>query len=629
MAEPELVPSVTFDEASSEADRAINFGILSRWKCNEYSIAVIDSGGQSVTGTVAGLVSVFIYSPGSDRPTSLPAVDLSTGVRKFSEFSATVNRAVFSVTGLSSGQQIRITAARSPAPRITGTTPDPVNLRQWTPDYSDAGYVLIPRWSASADFVISMDFIYSGASGAPFLLGGSEGQGNPVGGDFSLQVGVNRISFGILNTVIATADLSRASARSLEIRRTGNQVTLTADGQTGIGSLSGSLSGPVNIGGRSNGFQLWNGQIYNLRLTDLTTPSNSRFYPGLITSTTRPTTTTLVDELSGENGTLTNFPTSMEWTEVETGAPVVQMDLRNDLSVFPASAGSATFARNSIATGVRNGRLSQVAVNVPRFEDEGVLIEGVSENLSPRSSEASDTESEVTILTDIEISPLGGMTADRVVPSEANTFHTARKIITISGDTEYLISVYVKPSGYNFLFINTQRGNTAGNVGVVINLQTGEVSGSSVHRNLNITPVPDGWLEVSFEFTSVSGEDTLHIDFNVLPTEQVAAYQGDSVSGILVWGVSLYNLDLNPSYLPTTGAALTRPADALTVPFPISGTQDFTIFIVARINGFENDFPRLFDGVSFYLYPWEWINRFPKHWAKPIHTGGRYQSVSS
>ena len=161
MAEPELVPSVTFDEASSEADRAINFGILSRWKCNEYSIAVIDSGGQSVTGTVAGLVSVFIYSPGSDRPTSLPAVDLSTGVRKFSEFSATVNRAVFSVTGLSSGQQIRITAARSPAPRITGTTPDPVNLRQWTPDYAGPGFVAIPEWRTARNGRITLMFLGS------------------------------------------------------------------------------------------------------------------------------------------------------------------------------------------------------------------------------------------------------------------------------------------------------------------------------------------------------------------------------------------------------------------------------------------------------------------------------------
>ena len=89
----------------------------------------------------------------------------------------------------------------------------------------------------------------------------------------------------------------------------------------------------------------------------------------------------LVDELSGENGTLTNFPASMEWTEVETGGPVVQMDLRNDLSVFPSSAGSATFARNGIATGVRDGRLFEVAADQARFEDEGVLIEGESENL--------------------------------------------------------------------------------------------------------------------------------------------------------------------------------------------------------------------------------------------------------
>ena len=80
------------------------------------------------------------------------------------------------------------------------------------------------------------------------------------------------------------------------------------------------------------------------------------------------------------NGTLTNFPASMEWTEVETGGPVVQMDLRNDLSVFPSSAGTATFARNGIATFRRGDALGQVAADQARFEDEGVLIEGESEN---------------------------------------------------------------------------------------------------------------------------------------------------------------------------------------------------------------------------------------------------------
>ena len=55
----------------------------------------------------------------------------------------------------------------------------------------------------------------------------------------------------------------------------------------------------------------FNGQISNLRLTDLDTPSNSRYYPSTIISATQPTTTVLVDELGDgtlTNGTLTNFP---------------------------------------------------------------------------------------------------------------------------------------------------------------------------------------------------------------------------------------------------------------------------------------------------------------------------------
>ena len=111
-----------------------------------------------------------------------------------------------------------------------------------------------------------------------------------------------------------------------------NEFLLTENGVERVNGNTAILDADINlvltftnsqsvdrVGASFASTAMFNGQIYNLRLTDLTTPSNSRFYPGLITSATRPTTTTLVDELSGENGTLTNFPASMEWTEVETG----------------------------------------------------------------------------------------------------------------------------------------------------------------------------------------------------------------------------------------------------------------------------------------------------------------------
>ena len=110
---PVLIPTVTFNAASDEADRQIMFGQLSGSKANEYNISVIDSNDESIAGTVQGMVSVDTYSPGADRPeTTAAAADLSTGCRKFRLFYTTINRAVFSVSGLATGSRVMITAVR-------------------------------------------------------------------------------------------------------------------------------------------------------------------------------------------------------------------------------------------------------------------------------------------------------------------------------------------------------------------------------------------------------------------------------------------------------------------------------------------------------------------------------------
>ena len=108
--------SVTFDENTPEADRTINFGNRSASKANEYNISVIDAGGDSITGTVNGVVSLDAHSPFADRPeTTANTVDLATGCRKFTLFIASINRAVYSVTGLTPGAKVVVTALRSAA----------------------------------------------------------------------------------------------------------------------------------------------------------------------------------------------------------------------------------------------------------------------------------------------------------------------------------------------------------------------------------------------------------------------------------------------------------------------------------------------------------------------------------
>ena len=114
MAAPEQLYT-QFDASSPESLRTIDFsGDSQTKKANEYNLSVFNADTTPVLGTVQGMVSVDVYSPGADRPeTTTNTVDLSTGCRKFRLFYATVNRAVFSVSGLAAGQKVLVSGYRS------------------------------------------------------------------------------------------------------------------------------------------------------------------------------------------------------------------------------------------------------------------------------------------------------------------------------------------------------------------------------------------------------------------------------------------------------------------------------------------------------------------------------------
>ena len=60
--------------------------------------------------------------------------------------------------------------------------------------------------------------------------------------------------------------------------------------------VEGNISGVTSIGSRFNFIDLINGQIHSIRLTDLTNPQNSRFYPSIVRSESMPSDLVLVDE---------------------------------------------------------------------------------------------------------------------------------------------------------------------------------------------------------------------------------------------------------------------------------------------------------------------------------------------
>lgn len=105
----------SFGNDSPEGQRTIDFsGESLNRKANEYNMSVFESDGTPAIGTVAGTVTFQAFSPGSDRPeTPATDVDLSTGCRKFNLFFASIERVVFSVSGLTGNRTLRVEAYRN------------------------------------------------------------------------------------------------------------------------------------------------------------------------------------------------------------------------------------------------------------------------------------------------------------------------------------------------------------------------------------------------------------------------------------------------------------------------------------------------------------------------------------
>lgn len=129
--------------------------------------------------------------------------------------------------------------------------------------------------------------------------------------------------------------------------------------------------------------------------------------------------------------------------------------------------------------------------------------------------------------------PLGGNTAELIVPNTSNTTHAVIKNPSGLSLIQYTISVYAKAGGYNwFLLANNQDG------GVYVNLSDGSIGTVSAgFSNPTVTPVGNGWYRCSVTYT-LSGSNR-GIGIYVANGDGVVSFAGNGTSGIYIWGAQL------------------------------------------------------------------------------------------
>jgi len=207
--------------------------------------------------------------------------------------------------------------------------------------------------------------------------------------------------------------------------------------------------------------------------------------------------------------------------------------------------GTTTFIRASAANYIDSaGVLRSAAVDTPRYQDGGLLIEQASTNIC--------TNSEVGVMgasvpRALGVAPDGTVTAENFVKTTA-TSSTPIGRLTLgtppAAGTVVTVSLYMKPigNGVSYGLYSPMLG--------FINMPHPELDPNAVYN-----PVT-GYYRVQAQLTSTGTAGDLLIYHKSFSTSA-----GNGVDGNYVWGVQLEVGSKATSYIKTVGAAATRAAD--------------------------------------------------------------------
>lgn len=214
------------------------------------------------------------------------------------------------------------------------------------------------------------------------------------------------------------------------------------------------------------------------------------------------------------------------------------------------------FSRNSTATYIgKDGQLKTAAANEPRFEKEGLLIEGQSTNLflnsenvavwaNPPAGPASTRELQVV---------KGGLVTCKVTATSVNG--GVRQTYNSPAGGVHTVSFYLSKNSQPLKFL-LENGGAAWGMGAqaAIDPATGTITEIVSITLAKSIPFLDGYI---YQLTLPAGKAG-----GILNAEWRLDAAGDFYIGML----QLEALPFASSYIPTSGAAVTRAADQAWIP---------------------------------------------------------------
>jgi len=219
-------------------------------------------------------------------------------------------------------------------------------------------------------------------------------------------------------------------------------------------------------------------------------------------------------------------------------------------------------------------------------ETPGFAFEGSRQNLLLQSEAFNVTWSlsDATISSNADTAPDGTATADRLVEGVGvGVEHVAFQQVTGTADVKHSLSVFVKAGTRTWVVLGIRDVNGATNsVHAYFNLATGAIGtvghlGAGSGEQAFIEKLGNGWYRCRLIGACNVGDTTPVLTVGAASADNTRIYNGDGASYISIWGAQFENNTPIPSsYIKTAASAVTRAADAFTMPIN-AGPSDVTI----------------------------------------------------
>ncbi|MBM4876527.1 hypothetical protein HYO45_13155 [Vibrio parahaemolyticus] len=226
------------------------------------------------------------------------------------------------------------------------------------------------------------------------------------------------------------------------------------------------------------------------------------------------------------------------------------------------------FSRASTSTNInKSGVLETLAADEPTIGSKGIGVYGAHTNKllwSESFSNAVWLKFNCSTISG-QSDPKGGSTAFGLIEDSSNNQHYIQQATLASG--AHTVSFFVKKinEGESRSLRLRMSDNNGFIAGAYFNLATKSTYSLSPDILASIKELSGGWFLVSCSVASSSSNAVAQL-FLVQEGTTDTIYQGDGVSGVVIFGAQLIESEFVAQYIPTTSSPATRAADIVSVP---------------------------------------------------------------